>query len=212
MMKRPFAPKTLHDVRVRKGEVRRRVGVLGGSFDPIHNGHVALARQLLASVGLDEVWFMVSPQNPLKQQVDLLDDHLRLEMARRALHGEERLVASDFEFHLPRPSYTWHTLNELRAAFPKVDFTLLIGADNWAAFDRWAHPEEIIRRFHIAIYPRENYVVEEQKLPPHVKLIHTELFNVSSTLVRQLIASGQPYAHLVPPCVAEFIEQYRLYR
>jgi len=212
MTKHPHSPRTLRDVRARKAEVRRRVGVLGGSFNPIHCGHVALARQLLASAGLDEVWFMVSPQNPFKQQSALLADHLRLEIARRALQNEPQMVASDFEFHLPRPSYTWRTLSELRAAFPAISFTLLIGADNWAAFDRWSHPQEIIGQFPIVVYPREGYAVDEQALPPHVKLIHTDLLRVSSTLVRQLIASGQPYAHLVPHVVAEFIEQHRLYR
>ncbi len=90
-----------------------KTGIFGGSFNPIHNGHVSLARQLKEKAGLDEVWLMVSPQNPLKQDSDLLDDEKRMQMVRLALEGEESLIASDYELHLPKPSYTWNTLQAL---------------------------------------------------------------------------------------------------
>ena len=116
------------------------IGIFGGSFNPIHKGHVALARQLLRRAQLDEVWFLVSPQNPLKPQSLLLDDNMRLEMARLALKDEPHLVASDYEFHLPRPSYTWNTLQHLSQDYPQHRFTLIIGADNWQLFSRCAFP------------------------------------------------------------------------
>ena len=114
-----------------------KTGIYGGSFNPIHNGHIAIARKMTELAGLDEVWLVVSPQNPLKERGDLLDDRLRLEMTRMALAPYPKLKASDFEFALPRPSYMWNTLQALSAAHPDREFTLLIGADNWEVFSRW---------------------------------------------------------------------------
>ena len=111
----------------------KKVGIFGGSFNPIHTGHIALAKSLCEKAGLDEVWFMVSPQNPFKQAAtDLLDDSLRFELVEKALKGESQLKACNYEFHLPKPSYTWHTLQALSKDYPDIAFTLLIGGDNWA--------------------------------------------------------------------------------
>ena len=112
-----------------------RTGIFGGSFNPIHNGHISLAQQLKEKAGLDEVWLMVSPQNPLKKAEDLLDDEIRMAMVRLALEGVEGIVASDFEMHLPKPSYTWNTLQALSKDYPDREFVLLMGGDNWACFD-----------------------------------------------------------------------------
>ena len=112
-----------------------KVGIFGGSFNSIHCGHIALAQAVQKQCGLDEVWLMVSPQNPLKRNdFDLLDDQLRYEMAQQALEGVEGVVACDYEFHMPRPSYTWNTLQRLREDFPNDTFILLIGGDNWQNF------------------------------------------------------------------------------
>lgn len=188
------------------------VGLFGGSFNPIHKGHVALARQLLRKARLDEVWFLVSPQNPLKPQSSLLDDNLRLEMARLALEEEPRLVASDYEFHLPRPSYTWNTLQHLSKDYPQHRFTLIIGADNWQLFSRWRNSSDILANYSVVIYPRDGYPVDETTLPPNVRLVKTRLYNMSSTLVRQLIAEGKSARRYLNPKVASFIEQNHIYR
>ena len=116
---------------------KKKVGIFGGSFNPIHTGHIALAKSLCQQAGLDEVWLMVSPMNPFKKEAtDLLTDKLRLEMAEQAIADEPKLKACDYEFHMPKPSYTWHTLQALSQDFPHVSFTLLIGGDNWASFDK----------------------------------------------------------------------------
>ena len=188
------------------------IGIFGGSFNPIHKGHVALARQLLRRARLDEVWFLVSPQNPLKPQSSLLDDNMRLEMARLALKDEPCLVASDYEFHMPRPSYTWNTLQHLSQDYPQHRFTLLIGADNWQLFGQWRNSCEIIENYPIVIYPRDGYPIDEASLPPNVRLVNTRLYNMSSTLIRQLIADGRGVRRYLHPDVISYIESNHLYK
>lgn len=188
-----------------------RIGLFGGSFNPIHYGHIRLARQLLALAALDEVWFVVSPQNPLKQQNDLLDDDLRLQMVEMALQREKGLRACDIEFRLPRPSYTWNTLQKLRQEHPGDEFTLLIGGDNWERFPLWYRSDDIVRDYNIVVYPRTGSDIDERRLPPTVRIVRTRRINISSTMVRQRIALGQTLSRLVPKVVADFIEQHRLY-
>ena len=179
-----------------------RIGIFGGSFNPIHVGHIAIARELLTLARLDEVWFLVSPLNPFKKAAtDLLDDDKRLLMAQWALRGETRLKASDYEFHLPKPSYTWNTLQHLKADYPDKQFVLIIGADNWLAFDRWARPDYILSHFDIAVYARPDCPIDAASLPPRVHLYNMGLFDISSTLIRSRIREGLPVAGLVPPAI-----------
>lgn len=185
-----------------------KTGIYGGSFNPIHNGHLAIARQMLTKAGLDEVWLMVSPQNPLKSADGLLDDDKRLLMARTALQGERHIAASDYEFRLPRPSYMWNTLQHLQHDFPDREFTLLIGADNWAVFHRWHRADDIIAHYPIAVYPRTGYPVSAAGLPPTVRLIDTGLYDVSSTQVRQMIARGESVEGLVPESIAAMAREF----
>ena len=185
-----------------------KTGIYGGSFNPIHNGHLAIARQMLTKAGLDEVWLMVSPQNPLKSADGLLDDDKRLLMARTALQGERHIAASDYEFRLPRPSYMWNTLQHLQHDYPDREFTLLIGADNWAVFHRWHRADDIIAHYPIAVYPRTGYPVSADGLPPTVRLIDTGLYDVSSTQVRQMIAHGESIDSLVPESIAAMARDF----
>lgn len=183
-----------------------RIGIFGGSFNPVHVGHVALAGRLLQLARLDEVRFVVSPLNPFKQQAsDLMPDNLRLEMVRRALAGMHGLQASDVEFRLPRPSYMWRTLRYLSARHPDDRLVLIIGADNWLAFDRWAHSEEILSHYEIAVYPRPGYAVDASSLPPSVHLYNVPLYNVSSTDIRRRLHAGESVDGLLPPGVEELL-------
>lgn len=175
-----------------------KTGIYGGSFNPIHNGHIAIARKMTELAGLDEVWLVVSPQNPLKERGDLLDDRLRLKMTRMALAPYPKLKASDFEFALPRPSYMWNTLQALSAAHPDREFTLLIGADNWEVFSRWYHYEDIIAHYPIAIYPRTGSPIDTDTLPSTVRMYDTGLYDISSTEVREKVARGEDVSQLVP--------------
>lgn len=188
-----------------------RTGIYGGSFNPIHNGHIALAKAFLRQAALDEVWFVVSPQNPFKVNDHLLDDRWRLRLTKAALQGETRLMASDYEFHLPKPSYMWHTLQSMSREYPDREFTLLIGGDNWTTFHRWYHADDILSHYSLAVYPRKDNPIDTATLPPNVQLINAELLDISSTEVRHRITKGQDISHLVPPRVAELITKNHLY-
>ncbi len=187
------------------------VGIFGGSFNPIHTGHITLAKSLCEKAGLDEVWLMVSPQNPFKKgATDLLDDHLRLEMVREAVKDEARLKACDYEFRLPKPSYTWHTLQALIRDFPDTQFTLLIGGDNWAAFDKWYCHEEILATCPVVVYPRQGSQLDTTHLPPGVTVVNTPLLNISSTEIRQRIRDGKSIQGMVPESIGQLaINHYK---
>ena len=200
--------------------MKKKTGIFGGSFNPIHNGHISLARQLREKAGLDEVWLMVSPQNPLKQQADLLDDEKRMQMVRLALENEPHIIASDYEMHLPKPSYTWNTLQALSKDYPDREFVLMMGGDNWALFDRWYHAEDILKNYQIVIYPRRitqgvrNVVLSNATdsttfLTPCV--IEAELLDISSTEIRARIKARKGIRRLVPKAVADLIQKEKLY-
>ena len=189
-----------------------QIGLFGGSFNPIHNAHIALASTICEQARLDEVWFMVSPQNPLKQAQDLLGENERYEMVKQALESEAKVLkASDYEFHLERPSYTWKTLRVLKKDFPQHEFALIIGGDNWVRFPRWAHSEEILANHHIYIYPREDSEINEALLPENVHLVHTPKINITSTMLREMIKNGKDICAYVPKEVAKIIAEKKFY-
>ncbi|MBQ8152473.1 MAG: nicotinate (nicotinamide) nucleotide adenylyltransferase [Prevotella sp.] len=177
----------------------KRTGIFGGSFNPIHCGHIALAKEILRQTELDEVWLMVSPQNPLKRETELLDDSLRYQLAQKALEGVEGIEASDYEFHLPKPSYTWTTLQRLQQDYPDRAFTLLIGGDNWERFQRWYHWKDILRHFDVVVYPRDG----------QAGTIQADLLPVSSTEVRERVRRGESIEGLVPAVIIDDVK--RLY-
>jgi nicotinate-nucleotide adenylyltransferase len=185
---------------------RIATGIFGGSFNPIHIGHLALANYLCEYSSLEEIWFMVSPHNPLKTQSDLWDDDLRLDLVRRAVAGYPHFQASDFEFRLPRPSYMIHTLDALQEAYPERTFTLLIGADNWQVFPRWHRHEEILERHHVLIYPRRGYEVDASTLPEGVELVDTPIIEISSTFIRQAMEEGKDVRYFLHPAVYEALK------
>ena len=193
-----------------------RIGLFGGSFNPIHNAHIALASTICEEARLDEVWFMVSPHNPLKQADDLLGENERYEMVKLALDSlpseqKGKLKACDYEFHLERPSFTWKTLKALKKDFPQHEFSLIIGGDNWVAFPRWAHNEEILANHHIYIYPREDSSIDEALLPENVHLIHTPKINITSTTIREMVKNEKDISALVPKVVAKTIADKKYY-
>lgn len=193
------------------------VGIFGGSFDPIHNGHVALARYALEHAGLDEVRLMVSPRNPLKKHAAIASDAQRLEMARLATEGMPGVKVSDFEFSLPIPSYSWLTLTSLKEHYPNVSFRLIIGGDNWADFDRWRNSDLIREQFGVIVYPRPGEIIPSP--PPGVRILNdAPRMQVSSTEIRALFKSDKDACSdtwlqkSLHPDVLRYINAYHLYR
>ncbi|WP_165044314.1 nicotinate (nicotinamide) nucleotide adenylyltransferase [Dysgonomonas sp. ZJ709] len=189
------------------------IGVFSGSFNPIHIGHVILANYIVEFTEIDEVWFLVSPQNPLKDNVGLLDEKERFRMAQLALEGYSRLKASDFELFLPKPSYTINTLEALQLAYPANNFMLIIGADNWSNFEEWKDYDKMVQEYPIKVYPRVGYrITIPTKLRQKVEALESPVIEISSTFIRESIAVGKNIKAFLPDSVYEYIEKNKLYR
>lgn len=191
-----------------------RIGIFGGSFDPIHTGHAIIAHHIIGSGVIDQLWLMVSPINPLKVgKARLVSDADRLrmvEMVSRTLDGVE---TSAFEFTMPRPSYTIDTLNALQTKFPDDEFYLVIGADNWQVFDQWRNSDEILAKYHLLIYPRLGYEVDiPVALRDRVTLVDAPIIELSSTMVRERLARGLSARYYVPDAVLQYIQDKELYK
>lgn len=187
-----------------------RTALFGGTFNPIHNGHIAIARSVIEQGLADELWLMVTPCNPWKKGKQLLDDRLRYSMACDAVEGLNGIKASDYEFRLPIPSYSADTLRHITADYPDRRFILTIGADNWEKFDRWYDNGYILENFPIIIYPRTGSRVGE--LPESVRLLDCPLIDISSTQIVNLVRQGKSIRKLVPATVAATIRELKLYR
>ena len=190
-----------------------RIGIYGGSFNPIHKGHTELAASIVQQGLVDELWLLVSPLNPLKQgeTSDIAEYEHRLSMARLATEDIEGVKVSDFEKNLPLPSYTITTLGELHKAYPEHEFVLVIGADNWERFPRWYHAQEIIDTYSILIYRRPGCEMDETLLPPSVQVVDTPLYDISSTEIRESVKKGRIPLKWVDRKVATYISVHHLY-
>lgn len=184
-----------------------RTGIFGGSFNPVHIGHTALANYICESNAVDELWFMVTPRNPLKEGDTLWDDQLRLRLTRLAAEDYPKFQVSDYEFHLPCPNYMSQTLASLTKKYPDREFVLIIGADNWQIFHKWHDHEGILNRHEILIYPRRGYTVCASSLPPNVKLIDTPIIEISSTFIRSALNKGKDVRYFMHPEVWKEIKK-----
>lgn len=193
-----------------------RIGCLFGTFDPPHVGHVAIAGHMLAAAGLDQVWLVVTPQNPFKQDQAISPDAHRLAMVRLAVQEHEGLMASGFEIDLPRPNYTADSLRFMRHRWPDHQFELIIGSDNLGVFHKWKDHEDILEHHKILVYPREgvkdhlaNTIYHGH---PGIRMIaDAPLLPVSSTRIREAIRTWHPVDELLPPAVLRYIREHRLY-
>lgn len=193
-----------------------RIGCLFGTFDPPHNGHMAIAEHMRLACQLDQVWLVVTPQNPFKMDRTLSPDQHRLAMVRLAAQGRDGLVASGFEIDLPKPNYTADSLRFMRRRWPDHTFALIIGSDNLAKFHTWKDPEDILEHHELLVYPRQG--VKEHLAAtiyhghPGVKVVvDAPLLPMSSTAVRDDIKHWRPVEDRIAPSVLSYIRQHRLY-
>lgn len=192
---------------------KKQVGIFSGSFNPIHIGHLILANYMLEFTYLDEVWFLVTPHNPLKEAESLLGDNIRLEMTRLAVKDFDRLLVSDIEFDMPKPSYTIETLTKLKAVNPGLEFTLLIGSDNWTKFPQWKDNERLTKEFKILIYPRLGEDVRiNNTYAENVRLVDAPVVEISSTFIRESIRAGKDVRAFLPNRVYDYILSNKLYK
>lgn len=191
-----------------------KIGVFGGSFDPIHTGHAIIAHHIISTGVVDRLWMMVSPMNPLKADKErIVADTDRLRMVEMVTRPMEHVETSAFEFTMPKPSYTIDTLNALQAKFPDDEFYLVIGADNWTVFDKWRSREEILAKYHVLIYPRLGYEVNiPEELKERVTLVDAPIIELSSTQIRERLAQGKSVRYYVPDEVLNYIEHKYLYQ
>ena len=187
------------------------IGLYFGSFNPIHIGHLIIANHVLNETRIDKIWFIVSPQNPLKASRTLLNEFDRLHLVRLAVQEDNRIKCSDIEFNLPKPSYTSNTLVFLSEKHPEHQFTLIMGSDSYQNLDKWKNFETIISNYSIYVYKREGHEITKTfDTPPTI--LNAPIIQISASQIREHIKSGKSIRYLVPEIVREEIETRKFYK
>ena len=190
----------------------QKVGLFFGSFNPVHIGHLIIANYMATQTDLTQVWFIVSPQNPLKPKSTLARDYDRLHLVRLAIEDNPLLRASDIEFGLPQPSYTIDTLTYLKEKYPEKQFVLIMGGDNLVTLHKWKNNELLLRDYSIYVYRRPSYDLRSFADHPQVQLFEVPLMQISASYVRNCIKKGYSVQYLVPELVFEYLSSSSLYR
>jgi nicotinate-nucleotide adenylyltransferase len=188
-----------------------KIGLYFGSFNPIHVGHLIIAAHIINNTNLNQVWFVVSPQNPFKNSSSLLNEYHRLHMVNLAIEGETKLRASNVEFKLPKPSYTIDTLTYLKEKYPDYEFYIIMGSDGFQNIDKWKNHQLLIKNYPFYIYNRPGFAVTET-FGASVTILKAPLLDISSTAIRNLIKEKKSIRFLVPDSVKEEIERNAYYR
>lgn len=199
-------------------ENNKNIALFFGSFNPIHIGHLVIANHIANNDKTDEVWFVVSPQNPFKEKKTLLQDYHRLRLVEEAIEGNPKLKASNIEFSLPQPSYTIDTLTYLKEKHPKVNFSIIMGEDNLKSFHKWKNHEIILRDYNIIVYPRVN-VAEDLKTETEILnhknvtlLKNIPVMDISASFIRNNIKKGNSIRYLVTDRVLKYIDEMNFYK
>lgn len=190
----------------------KKTGLYFGSFNPIHIGHLIIANQIIANSDLQEIWFVISPHNPLKEKNTLLDDNHRLSLVKVAIEDNPDFKACDIEFKMPKPSYTIHTLLNLEEKYPNRKFCLIIGSDNLFSFEKWFNYEQILKNYQLYVYPRPNYIDCPFKTHPSVKWVDAPLIEISSSAIRNAIKNNISVKYLLTDKVLEYINEMHFYQ
>jgi len=189
-----------------------KTGLFFGSFNPIHIGHLAIANYMLEFSDLDEIWFVVSPQNPLKNKKTLLNEYDRFKMVELALDDNLKIKPVDIEFRLPKPSFTIDTLTYLSEKNPKHKFVLIAGTDNFHSFHKWKNYKEILNQYMLYIYPRPGYSLGEYENHKSIKQINAPLMEISSSFIRKSIKEGKDIRYFLPSKVYSYIQEMHFYK
>jgi nicotinate-nucleotide adenylyltransferase len=190
---------------------KNKTGLFFGSFNPIHQGHLMIANYMAEFTDINQVWFIVSPQNPLKEKSSLLADYHRLAMANIAVEDDPRFRASSIEFHLPQPSYTIDTLTYLSERYPEKVFVLICGSDNLPSFSKWKNYEELLKRYHLYIYPRQETTPSQFDDHPHIHFTQAPRIEISSSFIRQGIKEGKDLRQFLPEKVWKYLTEMHFY-
>lgn len=199
----------------------KRIGLYFGTYNPIHVGHLIIGNHMAQYAELDQVWFVVSPQNPLKPKASLLADYHRLALVRVAVEDNNRLMASSIEFDLPQPSYTINTLVALGEKYPDYEFTIIMGEDNLNTLTKWKNFEKILEDYSVLVYPRvesdENLSVRldpksELLDHPKVTVIDAPLMKISASFIRKAIADGMDVRYLLTERVMQYVDEMNFYK
>ena len=189
-----------------------KIGLFFGSFNPIHIGHLIIANYMAEYTDLNQIWFVVSPHNPLKKKHTLLDDNHRLEMAHLAVGNDPRFRVSDIEFRMPKPSYTSDTLTYLEEKFPMHTFVLILGSDNLKSFGKWKNYEMLTEKYQRYIYPRFGEKKEDLINQKNTIIVNAPRIEISSSFIREAIAGGKDVKYFLPPKVYVYIDKMLFYR
>jgi len=189
-----------------------KIGLFFGSFNPVHTGHLVIASFMAEYTDLDQVWLVVSPHNPLKDRLSLLQDYHRLDLVKAAIGHNKKLKASDVEFKLSKPSFTVHTLAHLAEKYPQDEFVLLMGRDNLSTFKQWKDYEQILERHKIYVYPRVNAQPSDLENHASVKFVDAPLMEISSSFIREAIRQQKDVRYMVPEAVWQILEEKQFYR
>ncbi len=189
-----------------------KIGLYFGTFNPVHIGHMAIANYMVEFTDIRQLWFVISPQNPFKEEKNLLKDYHRLEMVTRAIGDDDRFRASGIEMKLPRPSYTIDTLVYLQEANPNHEFCLIMGSDNLKHLHKWKNADEILKNYSILVYPRPGDPIITEALHPHIRVVNAPLMEISASFIRQAIAENKNICHFVPPAAYRYLQEMNFYR
>ena len=188
-----------------------KIGLYFGSFNPIHIGHLIIANHILNESEIQKIWFIVSPQNPLKKEQKLLNEYDRFHLVRLAVEDDKRVKASDIEFRLPKPSFTINTLTYLQEKYPTHQFIIIMGSDSFQNIHKWKNYQTIIDNYSISVYKRPGFEIENT-INAKINIIDTPLLQISATQIRELIKQGKSIRYMVPDKVLEEIERGNYYR
>ncbi len=188
-----------------------KIGLFFGSFNPMHIGHKVIASYLVDFTDLDKVMFVVSPQNPLKQKISLLDQYHRLQIIRSEIEDNSKLEVSDIEFDMPKPSYTIDTLVRLKEKYPENNYSIIMGSDNLQNFHKWKNYEQILEDYSIYVYPRPGYEISGSHKNIHV-IEGVPQMEISSSFIRKSIKEGKDVSYLMPEKAWIYTDEMNFYR